>query len=415
LTPRPHLIPKERYTSEDWLRAEIRDLWPRVWLHAGLLSDLREPGSYFTFEIGVESILVVRQESGVRAFHNVCRHRGRRLREPGSGRAKAFQCPYHGWTWSTDGRLLSVPDLETFPQGVPPDQFGLVEVHCTAWAGFVWVCLDRDPPSLAEYLGPVAPFIEAYHLESYAPVEDLSVDLACNWKVAVDAFNESYHLRHVHPAILGIVDDVRSHGEVLGRHSRLVVPFYQPSSRLPDRSTVSDTLKWLATEAGLSATDAAGPASEIRGRVQRSIRDRQAAGELDTGDLSDDQLVENNHFHVFPNLQLDAYALKLMLLRHRPHPTDPGRMILDQQWFQRVPEGAPRPPRPGHSEFAFGKGSLGTNSDQDTFNLIRVQQGMQSSGLDGLVLGNQEICLQHMHDVLSKYIRPEGMEKPRSD
>src|SRR6185503_5777810 len=90
-------IPKERYTSERFLRLEMDRMWPRVWQLAGLASDLDQAGAYFTYEIGCDSILAVRQHEGIRAFHNVCRHRGRRLREPGLGHASTFRCPYHHW------------------------------------------------------------------------------------------------------------------------------------------------------------------------------------------------------------------------------------------------------------------------------------------------------------------------------
>src|SRR5689334_8428770 len=109
------LAQKERYLSTEYMRAEQEKLWPRVWLLAGPAIDLPEPGHYFTFELVNESILIVRQPEGVKAFHNVCGHRGRRLREPGRGRARSFPCAYHSWEWNTDGSLLKVPREEAFP------------------------------------------------------------------------------------------------------------------------------------------------------------------------------------------------------------------------------------------------------------------------------------------------------------
>jgi phenylpropionate dioxygenase-like ring-hydroxylating dioxygenase large terminal subunit len=399
-----HLIPKERYTSAEYLHAEFEHLWPRVWLVAGLSSDLKAPGSYFTFEIGSESFLIVRQEQGVRAFHNVCLHRGRRLCEPGMGRVRSFSCPYHGWEWDRDGRLAHVPDAETFPDGVPAESSRLKSVACTEWAGLVWVFLSSDPPPLREYLGPVAPLIEAYRLPDYALVEDLTLDLPCNWKVSVDAFNEAYHLKSVHPEILGLVDDVNVRTDLLGRHGRLIVPFFVPSPRKENRDEIDASLRWMLEEAGIRADEMTGSALEMRHKVQQSIRAREKAGELDCSGLDDDQLTDSHHFYVFPNFQLDLYSLTVLSLRARPHPTDPGRMFLDQRRFQRVSSARERPRRPVHNDFAFGAGSLGTVTDQDMYNLVRVQQGMQSSGLEGLVLGNQELLIRHMHCTLDAYI-----------
>ncbi len=408
--PADALIPKDRYTSLEYLEAERSRLWPHVWLAAGLASDAPEAGCYFTFETGAESLLIVRQTRGFRTFHNVCLHRGRRLREPGAGRAQAFRCPFHGWEWGCDGALLRVPDRETFPGGVPDAGFGLAEVRCTTWAGLVWVCLDPKAPELAEYLGPAAPAIEAYDLEQYALVEDQTVDLPCNWKAAVDAFNENYHLKTVHGAILDVLDDVNVRADLLGRHSRLVVPFFVPSPRRENREQITDTLRWFLEEAGLPRDQMTGSALDMRRAVQKAIRDRERAGEIDCSKLADDQLTDNHHFYVFPNLQLDIYALKLMILRHRPHPTDPGRMLFDQLRFERVTRSKPRPPRPKHEQFVWGAGSLGTVTDQDTFNLVRQQQGMQSTGFVGLKLGEQEICIRHMHQVLDSYLNADASQ-----
>ena len=108
------LIPKECYLSPEVMRLEWERMWGRVWLYAGPLSDLAETGDYFTFEIGPESVLVVRTAPGqVRAMYNVCQHRGRRLRPEGGGFANRFRCPYHLWRYDLDGRLIGAPDGAT--------------------------------------------------------------------------------------------------------------------------------------------------------------------------------------------------------------------------------------------------------------------------------------------------------------
>jgi len=398
------LIDKRRYTSSEYLRAEVAHLWPRVWLMAGLSADLPEPGSYFTFEIGVESFIIVRGEQGVRAFHNVCLHRGRRLCEPGAGRVKSFQCPYHGWTWRTDGALARVPDRESFAPGLVEEKLHLREIACEDWEGLIWVCAAVDAPPLRDYLGPVAPLIEAYRLRDYELVEDLTLELPCNWKVCVDAFNEAYHLKNVHPEILGMVDDVHVRADLFGRHGRLIVPFFVPSPRRRDRSEIDAGLRQMLRSAGVDDAEVQGSALDMRAKVQRVIRERARVGALDCSGLSDDQLTDSHHFHIFPNFQVDLYSLSMLSLRSRPHPTDPGGMLLDQQRFERVERGRPRRARPTHSRFSLGGGSLGTVTDQDMSNLVRVQQGMVSGGFEALVLGEQERLIAHMHDTLDSYV-----------
>jgi hypothetical protein len=138
--------------------------------------------------------------------------------------------------------------------------------------------------------------------------------------------------------------------------------------------------------------------------MQQSVRAREKAGDLDCSGLTDDQLSDSNHFHIFPNFQLDLYSLTALTLRAIPHPTDPGRTLLHQQRFERGSMGRERRRRPAHQRFVYGEGSLGTVTDQDMFNLVRVQQGMCSSGFDGLVLGDQELLIAHMHRMLDTYV-----------
>ena len=186
------LIPKDRYLTEAYQTRERERLWPRVWNLVGPTSDVAEPGDYLVFDQGLESVIVVRGDDGtIRAFHNVCQHRGRRLREAGCGYAATFQCPYHLWTYDRDGKLTSVPDAGDFPQGDPTTCIGLPEVRCATWNGWVFVNLDGRAEPLDEYLGPLTEHLGAYAFESnYHLVEDISMAWACNWKVGVDAFNE---------------------------------------------------------------------------------------------------------------------------------------------------------------------------------------------------------------------------------
>ena len=115
------IIPAARYTSDAFMRLEWQRLWTKVWLLGGRSDDMAEPGDYICTEIGRESVLLVRQPDGsVRAFPNVCLHRGNRLRPEGRGNAERFQCMYHHWTYDRTGAICRIPDLDTFPQGAPP-------------------------------------------------------------------------------------------------------------------------------------------------------------------------------------------------------------------------------------------------------------------------------------------------------
>jgi hypothetical protein len=192
-----------------------------------------------------------------------------------------------------------------------------------------------------------------------------------------------------------VLDDTRSDIELIGRHSLLRVPFGLPAPGRPE--AIAPALAHLMAEAGLDAKRFAGPASSVRAEMQRVLRRRD---DYDFSRLSDDQLTDNHQYYVFPNTTLNVYGLRLMLLRHRPHPSDPDRMFLDQQQYVRVPRGRARPSRPPHQ---LGP-SLGFVTDQDIANLARVQRGMHASGFTGLILGDKEERLRHMHRVLDEYL-----------
>jgi phenylpropionate dioxygenase-like ring-hydroxylating dioxygenase large terminal subunit len=394
-------IPKQRYIDPAFLQLELEHVFGRAWLLAGPVADVETPGSYFTFDLGDESVLVVRHTDGVKAFHNVCAHRGRMLREPGLGHARSFRCPYHLWEYALDGELIGLPEPECFAASLPGERPRLRPVSVETWAGFVWINFHHAPEPLADFLAPVADRLLPYALDEYALLEDQTVDLPCNWKVGVDAFNEAYHLRAVHPQLLQMLDETHVELDLFGRHSCIRVPFGVVSPSLGNSETVNDHLKYLLTDAGLDPARFAGPASTVRTAIQRFLRQRN---DLELSGLSDAQLTDNHQYYVFPNLTLNIYAMKHMLLRHRPHPSDPNRMLLDQQQYVRVPRGTKRPPRPKPQRFRYGSGSLGFVTDQDTFNLVRVQRGLRSSGFDGMILGDNERRIRHMHQTIDEYI-----------
>jgi phenylpropionate dioxygenase-like ring-hydroxylating dioxygenase large terminal subunit len=281
------------------------------------------------------------------------------------------------------------------------DGLRLSEVACAVEAGLVWVHLAPNPEPLADYLGAVLTRLLPYRIDEYALVSDQTVELDCNWKVAADAFNEAYHLRAVHPQLMQVVDETAAEIELVGRHAAIRVPLGLPSPGHDDRHAMNDLLEGLLAQAGLDPARHVGGAASVRPAIRAHLRARE---DLDLSGLSDEQLTANHYFHVFPNVALNLYALSFLVLRYRPHGSDPGKMLFDQQEYVRVPRGAARPPRPKKQRFRHGEGSLGPVGDQDAANLIRVQRGMRSSGFEGLRLGADEAPIAHMHRMLEEYI-----------
>ncbi|HYD05444.1 MAG TPA: Rieske (2Fe-2S) protein, partial [Reyranella sp.] len=158
---RPLVIGREAYTSRDYARAERKRLFHKVWLQAGRLEDLPAVGDYLTFAVAEDSVIVLRDDNGLRAFHNVCPHRGRRLVDvpPGQrsarGHRRGFVCGYHGWSFDLAGRNTYAPHEDDW-QGCLGKRADLGAVAVDTWGGWIWLNLDGEAGPLRDYLEPAA-------------------------------------------------------------------------------------------------------------------------------------------------------------------------------------------------------------------------------------------------------------------
>jgi len=412
-------IPKSRYVSREYAELEHRHLWNRVWHLAGFERDAPDPGDYFTYEIGRESVVVVRQRDGsFSAFHNVCMHRGNRLVEPGRGNARSFVCLFHGWRYGLDGSLEAALDAETFPQGCPTDELSLRRVRCDRWGGFVWIHLDPDAEPLRDHLDILPTHLDPYHFEEMSIVDDVTLAIECNWKTSMDAFHEAYHIYGTHPDTLDVNDDVNVPIDCYTRHSRMLLQLAVASPRHPEHDRVTQRIRdhFLPT-AGIDGATFDGSADDVRPAIAKSVRERQAPVlGADFSELSDAQLSDDFHYSIFPNVTFNIFGRGAWLFRHRPHPSDPDRMFFD--FFNLVRAPALELPRAEHRDHVVTDdfvlepvGGGGELLAQDTYNLPRIQRGMHSSGFRGLHLGAQEIRIRHFHRVLEQYI-PRDLERP---
>jgi phenylpropionate dioxygenase-like ring-hydroxylating dioxygenase large terminal subunit len=414
------IISKQRYVSRRYAELERQHLFARVWLLAGFDCDLPEPGAYSTFEIGRESVLLVRQETGdIAAFHNVCMHRGTRLVEPGRGRAKRFTCLYHAWRYGLDGSLERALDEDSFEQGCPPDRLALKSVRCERWGGFVWINLDPDAQSLREHLDVIPEHLDPYHFEQMSVVGDYTLEVACNWKTSMDAFHEAYHIYGTHPDTLDVNDDVDVPIDCYDRHSRMLLKLAVASPRHPEHGQVTRTIRdHFLTTAGIDGASFTGGAEDVRPAIAKAVRDVQGpALGADFSELNDAQLVDDFHYSVFPNITFNIFGRSAWLFRHRPHESDPDRMYFDFFNLVRAPSaGLPRAEHEHHvasDDLVLQPlGGGGELLNQDTYNLPRIQQGMHSSGFRGLHLGRQELRIRHFHSVLDRYVPADALDSP---
>ena len=214
------ILPVDAYTSQAWFDRERELIFSRTWACAGFAEDLTEPGQYLSVQAGLNNIFVVMDgDRRLRAFHNICRHRGTQLIRA-VGRAAALRCPYHDWTYDFDGRLVGVPRrADEFPD-LDPAGISLFPASVGIWRGMLWVHPDADAPSLAKWFGPIEPHLGPHRVEELVEVERLRTDdvIRANWKIVVENYVDAYHLKHLHSATLAMYDHDRIESGWHGPH-----------------------------------------------------------------------------------------------------------------------------------------------------------------------------------------------------
>jgi phenylpropionate dioxygenase-like ring-hydroxylating dioxygenase large terminal subunit len=404
-------IPKNRYTSSEFAAREWERLWTKVWLLAGRESDAPEPGDYFTFEIGHESILIIRQrEGGLAARRNVCMHRGNRLREPGRGHATKLACAFHGWEYDIDGALSKAHDPHCFPQGLPAEELALRAVRCASWGGFVFISLNPEVEPLSEYLGVIPEHLDPYHLADWKVGFDCRIEIDCNWKTSLDAFNEAYHLAATHTWTLEFSDDVNTLYDCYDKHTRMIFPEVQASPRHPGAGTVTRGIREMfLRRVGVDVDAFRGGPGDARAAFGAAVRKMAPDLGADLSELNEAQMCDDFHYTVFPNITLNIHSLFTWVFTHLPHPEDPNKMIFDFVSLVNAPrQEIPRPDRiflrAAEGDTLAGKCEGGELMDEDLYNLPRIQRGMRSDGFAQLHLGAQEIRILHFHDTLMRYL-----------
>ena len=335
-------------------------------------------------------------------------HRGNRLREPGRGHAENFSCLFHGWKYGIDGTLLEPLDPHSFPQGC--EGLDLRPVHCDSWGGFVFVNFDPSPEPLRDYLGVIPEHLDPYHLDEWKVTFDATIEIECNWKTSVDAFNEAYHLAATHAWTLEFSDDVRTHYDCYEKHTRMIFPEVQASQRHPGAGTVTPGIRdFFLARVGIDAASFEGGPAEARTAFAQAIHRMAPTLGCEMSELNESQLCDDFHYTVFPNLTFNIHSLFTWVFTHRPHPEDPNRMFFDFISLLRAPaQDIPRPEkqffRTADRDTLDGRCEGGNLLDEDLYNLPRIQAGMRSRAFDGLHLGDQEIRIRHFHRTLEEYL-----------
>jgi phenylpropionate dioxygenase-like ring-hydroxylating dioxygenase large terminal subunit len=419
------VVDPSRYYSREYMQKEWQHMWPRAWLLAGVVCDIPEAGDYFTFEIGAEEILVVRQQDqSIRAFYNVCPHRGNRIALNDRGSVGQFTCAFHGWQFNTDGKLKCISDESTFAPSLIKHRPGLSEVRCDVIGGIIFINMDGKAPPLRDAIGLPPGYIENYQIEKMHVVHHLRTEWRANWKTGVDAFYETYHLPYVHPQTQGVMEDYSQNDLYPNGASRMIVPLCTKSHRVADQS-VDAGLRFMMKDAGMNPDEFNGSAAEVRQAIQRSKRTRARNLGLDHYEkFTDGQLTDSWATGIFPNVQIGMHPEGVFIMRFLPHATDPETFFYDSMILYRyvddpnynVPAWMGLPAdtdvtgatRPSVTRIPFGQPpGLGEVLDQDSDLLPVVQKGLRSRGFKGPLWSDQEQRVRHFHRELDRYVNGE--------
>jgi Rieske 2Fe-2S family protein len=382
LVPLPRLVAPEHYALE------VERIFRRSWLLVANTADLPESGSYLVLDMPTlsTSVLLTRGKDGrIRAFHNICIHRGNKLVRAGAGTKPAHTCGFHGWTYSLEGRLVGVTDRQMFGE-VDLESMTLPGIHCEVWHTLVFLNFDREPrETLTEWLDVMAPQYDGYFgtpdANKFEKINSLQVVTNGSWHLGVNAFTEGYHTMFIHrntvPDYQGGKNNPmrhRPHMELMKRHSR----YSAPSN--PDHKVT--------------------PAEDVCYRYGHKLfpEFRVDGSHLPAG--VNPSKVEQWAFDV-----IELFPNHVMLTGANWHmnmwfwPMDAGRTLIRMDNYAYRAKNAGE--KLGHAYFA----ARGREVFREDINTIEATQAMlRSNAIDNIILSRQELALQHHFRVVQQMV-----------
>ena len=430
---KPVVIPIEPFVSREYAEAEGDRLWGKVWQAACRLEEVPKVGDYVTYDIGDESIIIVRSSADeVRAMYNVCLHRGRRLTE-GCGHTNQFYCRFHGWSWNIDGTNRVTIGPEDWQGALTDESLTMKRVKLGLWGGWVWINMDPDAEPLETFLAPVIRQLGPFEIDKMRYAWRQWLYFPCNWKAALGAFSESYHVHASHPQLgrgMGVMawwcqtegahmwhgpmgerggsgEKMKGLSEVrgeAGKDPRLAVA--------EDLQSMWDTLRGVTTETFVKA------AKRLKDELPEGTSMEQVGHHLLLAAKADDEArgviwpdVSPEHlaatgidWHVFPNSVFLPSLTTVLCYRARPNGTDPNSCIFEVYVLERFPDGEePRTEWVYEADPSEEKWRL--ILAQDFGNMAAVQKGMKSRGYQGARPNPiEEQTVIHFHRTLAEYM-----------
>lgn len=446
-TTLPNGLRSGRYTDPDFARLEHERLWSRTWQFAARLDEIPQPGDQTTYDIGDQSVLLVRVDADtIKAFHNVCPHRGTALSDGAGHFVKGrIICPFHGWKWDLKGCIQFVMERHEFNEGNLQDsEVHLREVQYEVFAGFIFINLDPNPESFDEYIAPVRQYLEDLAIGDMHYYWWKSVVAPANWKVAQEAFFEAYHVPATHPqldkvgreVIYGDRDSkVFNHTKVdydafPGGHGRFYagagsaitgdVAESESGDKLEDMiesmahlvhemdaMVLKEDLELVESLRGKPLPEGSSYGAEFIKLMYTRAAEQQRPMPVPKPETA---TMWGGMIFVFPNLLILPNLGNVMIYRIRPDGFDPNSCIFEIFSNTTYPAATPIP-----------RAVVQTVTDptdpeqllkiprQDFSNIPRMQRGLHSRGCKEILLaGYNEKIILNMHQQLDRYLQQPG-------
>jgi phenylpropionate dioxygenase-like ring-hydroxylating dioxygenase large terminal subunit len=439
--------PIEAFLSRDYLQDEKKLLWPKVWQMVERESDLPNPGDWLTYDVADESIVVLRKDDGtLRAFHNVCPHRGRQLVSvpemlPGrvhdvrGNNRKSFVCGFHGWSFDQDGNNIYILDPQDWHHKLTPEMTCLSEVKVDVWGGFIYINMDPDCVSLKEWMGRAGELLDHFELEKMRYKWRQWAIYPCNWKTALEAFLEPYHVAGTHTQLLAY-GSYYAFSKQYGLHS---VSGYD--TRSDDASQASgttragkgddpristyelirenyETINYSAStdtlvKAASRLVDELPEGSsvgEVIAHWMKSAKADDAARGVIWPEVPPEVMTEAGlAWGLWPNQNILHGVTFGLCYRVRPYGDDPDKCVFEAYALERFPDG-----EEPETEWVYAEPTAenwGLVLEQDFSNMAFVHKGMKSSGFRGpLPNPHQEQKVINLHRNLAAFM---GRGAPR--
>jgi phenylpropionate dioxygenase-like ring-hydroxylating dioxygenase large terminal subunit len=394
MVPDPEIMQTGRvradvYFSPERFKAE-REMFRTAWLLAGRVEQIKRPGDWFIKEIDIcnASIIVARhKDHSIQAFHNVCRHRGMRLKWQESGHDNLLVCPYHAWSYDTDGALKTITDERCFPKFCKEEN-GLTKVHVDVWAGFIFINISSRPSvSLREFLGPIADRLNDAPFDEFAVGATTSATLHANWKLGADASSEAYHVFALHakscrdwvcPPHNPFMHFIG--WEAAGAHRITSIPTnreFRTSARRP----VQD-FAWTSSSA-----------AHVVNRPDGQMSSRKAFGDRDDVNPMKSADWANDAYFLYPTGTIFASTNGWFVQEYMPLTIDTTRYTTT--WYYR-------PPKTPRDRFALQYSVVNSRdiTTEDLFSVRGQHQGIVSGALEHINFGSAETIPKHIAAVL---------------